>query len=501
MTDKEMNIINSLKTSFKSGVLPTPEEFSHLIDEAYKAYEIIDGAQGDGPTAGLKRDDKGKLALNVHHSGGLNLDQGALALSLKPEGGLSFDGGGYLKLDADRQIQFADFFRLSRRERMEIAQLLGLKRSTNTTITRIVSPSPKANEFFGASVSMSAAGDCLAVGVGDKVCVYTGRKNGWNTSTPVVFEAYGNRRRSSSWDISLNAAGDCLALGYKISSQKAEACVYMRTNGVWDTKNPVVFTIESTEEYFVVNVSLSGAGDCLVVGGDRYSFYMYTRVNGIWDRENPIKLSPPGAEGVSPTVCLSTSGNCLAVHGFDVSYPPDPAINTVYVYTRTNGIWDIENPIKLVPEDGVPLLNWVFNLNAKGDRLAVGADYYLPTKGKVYLYTRKNGIWDRKNPIKFSAPASGVTYFGNAIKLNDAGNRLAVGAASRVYVYTCLNGKWNMETPMEILNPSGDSDNLNGFGKAVGLNKAGTSLAVGATSESVDSKSKAGAVYVFENIK
>ncbi len=119
----------------------------------------------------------------------------------------------------------------------------------------------------------------------------------------------------------------------------------------------------------------------------------------------------------------------------------------------------------------------------------------------VYLYTRTNGVWDTENPIKFSAPASDVTDFGRSLELNDAGDRLVVGATSRVYVYTCLNDKWNMETPMEILNPSGNSDNLNDFGNVISLNKAGTGFAVGADSESVDSKSKAGAVYVFENVK
>ncbi len=92
MTDKEISSVDSLKASFKSGVRLMPEAFSHLIDEAYKVYETIDGVQGDGPTAGLKRDDKGKLTLNTQHSGGLNSNQGALALSLKSEGGLSFDG-------------------------------------------------------------------------------------------------------------------------------------------------------------------------------------------------------------------------------------------------------------------------------------------------------------------------------------------------------------------------------------------------------------------------
>ncbi len=110
MTDKEINTVDSLKASFKSGVRLMPEAFSHLIDEAYKVYEIIDGAQGDGSTAGLKRDGKGKLALNTHHSGGLNPEQGALALSLKPEGGLSFDGGGVSEIGCRSAGSVCGFF-------------------------------------------------------------------------------------------------------------------------------------------------------------------------------------------------------------------------------------------------------------------------------------------------------------------------------------------------------------------------------------------------------
>ncbi len=495
MTDKEINTVDSLKASFKSGVRLAPEAFSHLIDEAYKAYEIIDGAQGDGLTTGLKRDGKGKLALNTHHSGGLNPEQGALALSLTLEGGLSFDGGGYLKLDADRQVQFADFFSLSRRERMEITQLLDLKR---TMITRIVFPFPEKGESLGYSVSLNAAGDCLAVGMINKVCVYTRRKSGeWNISTPIVLMGYKNDYYGTLWNVSLDAAGDCLALGsLSLADAGKMVGVYTRTNGVWDTRNPVWFP--GASEDFGVNVSLSGAGDCLVAGGKYYStFHMFTRTNGIWDRENPIKFPVPlYSRDFGWIACLSAAGNCLAVFG------ADGYTNTIYVYTRTNGIWDIENPIKFkVPEERASGFGRVFSLNAEGDRLVVGRDYYIPTSGKVYLYTRTNGIWDTENSIKFSAPASGVTYFGRSLELNDAGDRLAVGTASRVYVYTCLNNKWNMETPMEILDPSGNSDNLNGFGKAVSLNKAGTSLAVGAMSESVGSESKAGAVYVFENVK
>ncbi len=502
MTDKEISTVDSLKASFKSGVRLMPEAFSHVIDEAYKAYEIIDGVQGDGPTAGLKRDSKGKLALNTHHSGGLNANQGALALSLKPEGGLSFDGGGYLKLAADRQIQFADFFSLSRQERMEIAQLLGLKR---TIVTRIVSPSPEKYESLGYSVSLNEAGDCLAVGMINKVYVYMRRNRGeLSTSTPIVIESFQSDYVSSSWNVSLNAAGDCLALASSRPYDfEKRVGVHMRTNGVWDARKAVWFPAPSSNQIFGSNISVSAAGDCLVAGGEATTVHMFTRTNGIWDRENPIKFPiPSNAIRFGDAARLSAAGNCLAVFGEDFS----SARGTIYVYTRTNGIWDRENPIEFkAPKGNLDGFSKVFSLNAEGDRLVVWADDDSPIiNGKVYLYTRTNGIWDTENPIKFQSPASDVSYFGRSLDLNDAGDRLVVGAASRVYVYTCLNDKWNMETPMEILDPSGNLGNLGNldtFGGSVSLNKAGTILAVGAESESVDSQLQAGAVYVFEDVK
>ncbi len=312
-------------------------------------------------------------------------------------------------------------------------------------MTRIVSPFPKENERFGTSVSLNAAGDCLAVGTNNQVCVYTRRKSGeWNISKPIVFEVFEDEYQRSSWDVCLDAAGDTLALGNMspyLADNRGRVCVYTRRKGVWDTKNPIQLPIPS----------------------DSYEFGWIAH--------------------------LSAAGNCLAVR----DYAP-----MIYVYTRTNGIWDGENPIKFkVPENNLSL-GRAFSLNAEGDRLAVGIEFYNSTDGEVYLYKRTNGIWDKENPIKFSAPASDVTYFGRALELNDAGDRLVVGAYSRVYVYTCLNNKWNMETPMEILDPS---DNLSGFGGAVGLNKAGTSLVVGAGPIKLGSESETGAVYVFENVK
>nr|WP_118984351.1 hypothetical protein [Photorhabdus sp. CRCIA-P01] len=290
MTDKEINTIDSLKANFKSGVRLMPEAFSHLIDEAYKAYEIIDGAQGDGPTAGLKRDDKGKLALNVHHSGGLNLDQGALALSLKPEGGLSFDGGGYLKLDADQQVQFADFFSLSRRERMEITQLLGLKR---IVMTRIVSPFPK--EGFGRSISINEAGDRLARGT-------------------IVY-------RSSA----------------------GKVYVFTRADGGWDMENRIKFLAPKSDAYFFgMSAGLNNVGDRLIVGSSSV-VYVYKYINNQWDIGNPIKvLNPSSNSGNSDDyddfdfVIRNAAGTILAVSATSTKVDSASKAGVIYIFENVN---------------------------------------------------------------------------------------------------------------------------------------------------------------------
>ncbi len=500
MADKEISTVDSLKASFKSGVRLMPEAFSHLIDEAYKVYEIIDGAQGDGPTAGLKRDGQGKLAFNTHYSGGLNLEQGALALSLKPAGGLSFDGGGYLKLDADQQIQFADFFSLSRGARMEIMQVLGLKR---TMITRIVSPSPKENERFGASVSMSAAGDCLAVGMINRVYVYTRRKSGeWNIGKPIVFEPFQNEYYGSVWDVSLDAAGDFLAVGCSVlgdGDRRGKAYVYARLNGVWNTENPIVFPPPPGFQYFGSTVSLNAAGDCLAVGGTHYPgvVYMYMRSNEIWDMENPIQFWNPGNESdnFGGSASLNAAGNHLVVGSQDIDLE-----YWFYVYERTNGVWDKENPVKFSAhfENG-----WFgLSMNEAGDRLARGASVYRSSAGKVYVFTCTDGVWDMENRIKFLAPDSDAYFFGQSADLNNVGDRLIVGSSFAVYVYKYINNQWDIENPIKVLNPSGNSgnsDDYDGFG-SVRRNASGTILAVSATSTRVCSVSEAGAIYIFENV-
>ncbi|TDB53379.1 hypothetical protein [Photorhabdus luminescens] len=497
MTDKEISTVGSLKASFKSGVQLMPEAFSHLIDEAYKAYEIIDGAQGDGPTAGLKRDDKGKLALNVHHSGGLNLDQGALALSLKPEGGISFDGGRRLKLDADWQIQFEDFFSLSRRERMEITQLLGLKR---IVMTRIVSPFPK--EGFGRSISINEAGDCLAVGARGALYVYTRRKSGeWNTSTPIEFKR--REYEFGNLNVNLNAAGDLLAVGCPVlgdGNLRGKAYVYACLNGVWDTENPIVFLPPPGFQYFGSTVSLNAAGNCLAIGGTHYPgvVYMYTRSNGTWDMENPIQFWNPGDESdnFGGSVDLNATGNRLVVSSQDLSI----RYYWFYVYECTNGIWDKENPTKFSAyfEDA-----WFgLSMNEAGDRLARGTIVYRSSAGKVYVFTRTDGGWDMENRIKFLAPESDAYFFGMSAGLNNVGDRLIVGSSSVVYVYKYINNQWDIGNPIKVLNPSsnsGNSDDYDDFDFVI-RNAAGTILAVSATSTKVDSASKAGVIYIFENV-
>ncbi|ERT11157.1 hypothetical protein O185_20960 [Photorhabdus temperata J3] len=105
-----------------------------------------------------------------------------------------------------------------------------------------------------------------------------------------------------------------------------------------------------------------------------------------------------GARTVTP-VCLNAAGNCLAMYGYDYL---DYTRNAVYVYTRTNGTWDISNRVRFSdPENGESRLNWILSLNAEGDRLAVGVDYDEPLRGRFICMRAQMGSGIQEIPLSF----------------------------------------------------------------------------------------------------
>lgn len=330
------------------------------------------------------------------------------------------------------------------------------------------------------------------------------------------------------------------------------------------------FKASNTEagDRFGWTVALSGDGTTLAVGApgedskaagvggnqsdnsatDSGAVYIYTRDgSGNWSQQVYLKASNShvGAH-FGESLALSEDGNTLAV-GAPLEDSAATTINgnqnnhgaaaagAVYVFARKNGSWSQQAYVKAANAYANAYFGWSVALSADGNTLAAGAtgeaskttgvngnagDRSLANSGAAYVFTRTGSGWSQQAYIKASNTGA-EDNFGAALRLNAAGNILAVGAPfeassatgvngsqvnnsaanfGAVYVFACASNKWSQQAYLKSSN-GGSEDN---FGNALALDATGTTLAVGApyewsaygAPESV-SAPKSGTVYVF----
>ncbi|MDH3637793.1 MAG: cadherin-like beta sandwich domain-containing protein [Gammaproteobacteria bacterium] len=275
--------------------------------------------------------------------------------------------------------------------------------------------------------------------------------------------------------------------------------------------------------------------------------YVFTRSNGLWSQQAYIKASnTDAADRFGASIALS--GNTLAVGAFGED-SNGTGVNgdaqgdntasfagSVYVFTRSNGVWSQQAYIKASNIDADDRFG--ISVALSGNTLAVGAsgedsngtgvnggaqaDNSAVDSGAVYVFTRSMGVWNQQAYIKASNTDAG-DRFGFSVALS--GDTLAVGAISEssngtgvnggaqadnsalssgaVYVFTHSNGLWSQQAYVKASN----TDRGDIFGRSVAL--SGDMLAVGANLESSNgtgvngnaqadnSALFAGAVYVF----
>ena len=262
-----------------------------------------------------------------------------------------------------------------------------------------------------------------------------------------------------------------------------------------------------------------------------------------------------GGDRFGNSLSISGDGNTLVVGAPGEDSPAtgiNPADQTtnsqfssgaVYVFTRdanrdANGAWSQQAYIKASNAEGVnvPTLGWEADqfgysssLSNDGNTLVVGApgedssiggintpgaqaDNGRSKSGAVYVFTRSGNTWTQQAYVKASIPASGEN-FGISVSISSDGTRFAVGASgqfsgnSRVYLFDYDGANWSQQQVVTASN----IDAYDNFGLAVALSGDGNTLAVGAnredsnavginggaTAETDNSMTDAGAAYVF----
>jgi len=196
------------------------------------------------------------------------------------------------------------------------------------------------------------------------------------------------------YSVSLSSDGNTLAIGGPIENTSIGATwIFTRSGGVWTQQGSKLVGTGYTPGPFGPgtpfqgqSVSLSGDSDSLAVGGSQDNdaigaTWVWTRSGGVWTQQGS-KLVGTGYVG-TPTqgwdISLSGTGDTLAVGGrFD--NPTDPlddqtAIGATWIFTRSGGSWTQQGS-KLVGTGGVSsagvLQGSSVSLSSDSSTLAVG---------------------------------------------------------------------------------------------------------------------------------
>jgi hypothetical protein len=253
----------------------------------------------------------------------------------------------------------------------------------------VKSSSPESFDFFGNSVALSNDGTTLAVGA-------PGEDNGFTGILTDGSEAGGGGTREDSGAVYL----------------------FSNSSGTWEPTTYIKAADASEDDFFGVDLALSGDGETLVVGtpyddnsatgvitdgsesvdvgsaSDSGAVYLFSKSGGSWAQTTYFKASNPGANDYFGNfLALSDDGATLAV-----------------------GAVEEDNSATGIIIDGSESPD-----NGGGDvSTAEGS-------GAVYLFTITDGSWGQTAYIKASN-TGGIDYFSASIALNSDGTTLVISS-------------------------------------------------------------------------
>lgn len=357
------------------------------------------------------------------------------------------------------------------------------------------------SDFFGASVSLSADGNLLAVGApfeesnatginGDQnsnaftkagaVYVFEREKGDWQQSAyikPSSLEPYDTFGRS----VSVSADGDVLAVGAPDQDSVLTGESYVHTGAAyifrysasgWREEAILFASNADNNDNFGRPLRLSGDGSTLAVsaieegsdatgvGGDQTNnnldnagaVYVFEKTTTGWLQQaylKPANAIPRSYFGSS--LDLSYDGNTLAAgHTYD-----DEDTGAAIIFERLESEWSLAAVIQAANYGQGDLFGQSLALSSDGTNLVIGALYedseaigingdarndHLVDAGAAYFFEQHDEQWHQS--AYFKAPNAGSgDLFGSAVGISGDGSVVAVGAHDEDSSSTVINGE------------------------------------------------------------
>ncbi len=410
----------------------------------------------------------------------------------------------------------------------------------------------KANsDWFGISVAMDSEGSRLAIGAMGKtvsavadagqVYIYTRSGSTWTQEATVS----ASDKAADDWfgaSVALSADGSRLAVGaYKkdVSSVVDAGQVYIcsRVGSTWTQTAIISANDKATSDYFGISVALAADGTRLAIGAysrdisgltDAGQVYIYTQFESTWVKEytftannnNPndqfgssvaftgdsLELLVGSHNSDSPDV-----SNCGSVSTYSLEYANQSLLRQPSIVDFTSSPFALsgqylESTLTASDRTTGDRFGVSVAVTSDGSRMAVGADYKdvsgVTDAGQVYIYVKSGSIWVEEATLSASDRVAD-DRFGTSVSITSDGTRVAVGsslktvsgitAAGKVYIYTRTGSVWTEEATLSAADRA--ANDL--FGFSVALTADGSRLAVGACGRDVSSLIDAGKVYIY----
>ena len=269
-------------------------------------------------------------------------------------------------------------------------------------------------------------------------------------------------------------------------------------NGNWTEQQMITAADGAADDEFGKSVAISG--DTIVVGspgnGTGGSVYVYTRTNGVWTQQDKLVGSDTASADLFGED-VAIDGDSL-VAGGSLKNGSGANEGAAYVFTRTNGVWVEEQ--KLVASDGSADDEFGGSVSIHGDNVIVGAEFYdgvTSNHGAAYVFTRSGGVWTEQQILLPSdTPGGDRVGFDVAIE----GDTALVGApqaddpglasTGAVYLYKRTGATWTEQEILKAPEPAATDR----FGHSVDID--GSRYAVGIF-ELDDPTLDEGGVYLF----
>ena len=244
----------------------------------------------------------------------------------------------------------------------------------------------------------------------------------------------------------------------------------------------------SNYSFFGSSMDVSSGGTYLVVGSPGFDtirvgeVYVYLNTANTYAQQ-ALVVSSPGAGNVAGSfgndVAITGDGSRMIV-GEQDGKVANVRVGGAYVFVRSGNTWTQEQKLMPSVTYSSGLFGCSVNINDAGDRVVVGAygaDYNVTDGGAAYIFDRSGNTWTETATLQ-SANAVAALQFGYGCEMDTTGNILMISTVNqpntKVVRFAWNGASWVQGNSIVSTSPT----TADGFAEQISMDSPGTKIMI-----------------------